>query len=245
MPIISRSAWRKLLATCIAIGAFVLFYEAATFDSVSEGTAAQTAPTSPTPGSRLDFDATAYCKGTITASGVGPRTGIAAADPSLLPVGSVVNVTTDDVKYNGIYTVMDTGPKIQGRLLDVYMWSCYEALAFGRKAIEVTVLRLGWNPQASTPSLIDKLFRRREASRRSQLASPAQDASTVAGGDSAAVPALNVSTAEATGGPGLPAAARSADGISESHTAPASNPSAEQGPEPLLRQDVKGPASLR
>ena len=45
---------------------------------------------------------------------------------------------------------MDTGPKVQGRHIDVYMWSCYEALDFGRRKIQLTVLRLGWNPQAST-----------------------------------------------------------------------------------------------
>ena len=28
---------------------------------------------------------------------------------------------------------MDTGPKVQGRHVDLYMWSCYEALAFGRR----------------------------------------------------------------------------------------------------------------
>jgi rare lipoprotein A (peptidoglycan hydrolase) len=93
------------------------------------------------------------------------RTGIAAADAAILPVGSVVNVSTDKARYNGVYTIMDTGPRVQGRILDLYMWSCNEALAFGRKPIEVTVLRLGWNPQASTPSFIDRLFRRRERAR--------------------------------------------------------------------------------
>ena len=60
---------------------------------------------------------------------------------------------------------MDTGPKVQGRILDLYMWSCHEALAFGRKQVQITVLRLGWNPSNSSPSLIDRLFRRREAAR--------------------------------------------------------------------------------
>jgi len=32
--------------------------------------------------------------------------------------------------------------------------------------VQVTVLRLGWDPTASSPSLIDRLFRRREAARR-------------------------------------------------------------------------------
>ena len=84
---------------------------------------------------------------------------------SLLPVGSVLNIAVGDSRYNGMYTVMDTGPKVQGRVLDLYMWSCHEALRFGRKDVQVTVLRLGWDPRASAPSLIDRLFRAR-ASRR-------------------------------------------------------------------------------
>jgi hypothetical protein len=58
---------------------------------------------------------------------------------------------------------MDTGPAVQGRHLDIYMWSCNEALALGRKDVSVNVLRLGWNPKASTPSLVERLFRQREA----------------------------------------------------------------------------------
>ena len=61
---------------------------------------------------------------------------------------------------------------MQGRHLDLYMWSCNEALAFGRKEVQVTVLRLGWNPNDSTPSLITTLFRRREINRARNLASP-------------------------------------------------------------------------
>jgi 3D domain-containing protein len=97
---------------------------------------------------------------------VAARTGVAAADPQLLPVGSVVNVAAGLPKYSGVYTIMDTGPEVQGRELDLYMWSCNEALAFGRKSVDITVLRLGWDPQASSPRLIDRLFRRREAARK-------------------------------------------------------------------------------
>ena len=163
--IISRSLWRKLVVTFVAIVAFVFLYEVTTFDSRDAARQGAVDPTAPRAGSRLAFSATAYCKGTTTASGVGVRTGIAAADAMILPVGSVINVTTDTSKYNGIYTIMDTGPKVQGRILDLYMWSCNEALAFGRKQVDLTVLRLGWNPSASSPSLIDRLFRRREAAR--------------------------------------------------------------------------------
>ena len=119
----------------------------------------------PEPGAKLAFTATAYCKGTTTASGVAVRRGIAAADPQLLPAGSVVSLSTGDVEFDGVYTVMDTGPAVKGRLLDLYVWSCHEALAFGRKSVEVTVLRLGWDPRASAATLVDRLFRRQNVRR--------------------------------------------------------------------------------
>ena len=162
--VISQSTWRRLVVTCVAIVGIVLVYEVTMFDS-RDAAREGGDPTALAAGAQIDFSATAYCKGTTTASGVEVRTGIAASDPAILPVGSVVNVTTNNVKYNGVYTIMDTGPRVQGRLLDIYMWSCHEALAFGRKPVQVTVLRLGWNPNASSPSLIDRLFRRREAVR--------------------------------------------------------------------------------
>jgi 3D (Asp-Asp-Asp) domain-containing protein len=164
MRLISGSLWRKLLALVIAMTGFVFLYETRIIDS----TALQSlmGDREPAAGSRLPFNATAYCKGHTTAAGTRPRTGIAAADAQLLPVGSVLNVATGDARYSGVYTVMDTGPKVQGRLLDLYMWSCREALKFGRRQVQVTVLRLGWDPKASSPTLIDRLFRGREVRRR-------------------------------------------------------------------------------
>jgi hypothetical protein len=63
-------------------------------------------------------------------------------------------------RYNGIYTIMDTGPAVQGRHIDIYMWSCNEALELGRRSANVTILRLGWNPRATGPNLLHRLFRR-------------------------------------------------------------------------------------
>jgi 3D (Asp-Asp-Asp) domain-containing protein len=164
--ILSKYHTPRLFVMLIAIGGLLLYYEATTFDLLPwGGLPGAASPSAPVPGARLDFSATAYCKGTTTASGAEVRTGIAAADDSILPVGSVVNVSTDNLRYNGVYTIMDTGPRVQGRVLDLYMWSCKEALHFGRKPVQVTVLRLGWNPQASTPSLIARLFQRRERAR--------------------------------------------------------------------------------
>jgi 3D (Asp-Asp-Asp) domain-containing protein len=163
---ISQSLRRKIVVLVIAVVGFLFTYEAEVFDSRSAfwQSLAQSGP--PRPGSQLPFAATAYCKGSTTASGVVARTGVAAADPTLLPVGSVVNIAAGDARYSGVYTVMDTGPRVQGRVLDLYMWSCHEALKFGRKEVQVTVLRLGWDPTASSPGLIDRVFRGRAAARR-------------------------------------------------------------------------------
>ncbi len=113
-------------------------------------------------GTAFHFDATAYCKGETTAAGTTVRTGMAAADPALLPLGSVIRVETQDDRYSGIWTVMDTGPEVRGREIDLYVWSCTQALAFGRRDVQVTILRLGWDPQQSAPAAAERLFRRRE-----------------------------------------------------------------------------------
>jgi 3D (Asp-Asp-Asp) domain-containing protein len=130
--ILAYSLWRKAIAVVALIVGFVFLYEIRIFDSqygVIQKLFSDSGP--PPPGSRIAFSATAYCKGSTTASGVSARTGVAAADPQLLPVGSVVNVAAGVAKYSGVYTIMDTGPQVQGRELDLYIWSCNEALAFG------------------------------------------------------------------------------------------------------------------
>jgi 3D (Asp-Asp-Asp) domain-containing protein len=103
------------------------------------------------PGATLVFEASAYCKGQVTASGAAPRSGIAAADPRVLPVGSVVHVQTETGSHDGVYTILDTGPTVTGRIVDLYMWSCHEALDFGRQDVRITIVRLGWDPAESSP----------------------------------------------------------------------------------------------
>jgi 3D (Asp-Asp-Asp) domain-containing protein len=162
--IISGRFWRRTIVTAVAAVGFVSFYEVTALDSkyVARLATLHEATALPIPGARVAFSATAYCKGLVTASGVAVQSGVAAADPELLPVGSVVEIDSLPQKYNGIYTVMDTGPAVQGRHVDLYMWSCNEALQFGRRPIHMTVLRLGWNPRATTPSFLDRLFKRPE-----------------------------------------------------------------------------------
>ena len=112
MRLLSGSVWRKLLATAVAAGAFVLVYEAIVIDSrlkLPGGAAVTRGPLMA--GAQLKVVATAYCKGDVTASGVAPQTGIAAADPDLLPEGSVIQLDGVPEKQRGIWTVMDTGPR--------------------------------------------------------------------------------------------------------------------------------------
>ena len=160
--IISGYFWRKAVVTAVAAVAFASLYEVTILDSKYAARQANLRETvAPAiPGARMAFSATAYCKGMTTASGVPVQTGIVAADPELLPVGTVVDIDGLPVRYNGVYSVLDTGPAVQGREIDVYMWSCNEALSFGRRPVHLTILRLGWNPRATTPSFLDRLFRK-------------------------------------------------------------------------------------
>jgi 3D (Asp-Asp-Asp) domain-containing protein len=162
---ITKSFVRKVVVTLGAAVGFVFVYETTIRDSryaARQALVMEAAAQPTTLGTSLAFTATAYCKGETTASGVGVRTGIAAADPALLPVGSVIRIDTPDSRYDGIWTVMDTGPAVQGRTIDLYMWSCHDALKFGRRPVHVNVVRLGWNPQNSERSVVDVLFRKRE-----------------------------------------------------------------------------------
>ncbi|MEQ1728148.1 MAG: 3D domain-containing protein [Vicinamibacterales bacterium] len=188
--LLARSFWWKVLVTILGAGIFVWLLEATMLDSryvslplsLIESNFDPTAP--PAPGARLAFTATAYCKGMVTSSGVTVQSGATAADPALLPAGSVVQLDFKDDKYDGIYTVLDTGPAVQGREIDLYMWSCNEAVRFGRKPVRMTVLRLGWNPHATTRGFFDR-FRAKpapepEAPRREGTSDTAAPSSTPA-----------------------------------------------------------------
>ena len=48
--------------------------------------------------------------------------------------------------YSGVYTVGDVGPNIKGNKIDVYVGSYDEAIQFGRKVVELTVLSVPRRP---------------------------------------------------------------------------------------------------
>ena len=63
----------------------------------------------------LDFKATAYCSPGTTRSGAPAGPGIVAADPSIMPMGTLIWL--DACQYSGVYQVMDTGRLVKGGLL--------------------------------------------------------------------------------------------------------------------------------
>ena len=92
---------------------------------------------------RMEMSSTAYCLKGLMRTGVRTRDGMAAADPRVLPLGSVVRVSHPDGRPIGIFVVMDTGGAVRGNKIDIYMDSCREAAAWGRRAVVAEVLSIG------------------------------------------------------------------------------------------------------
>jgi 3D (Asp-Asp-Asp) domain-containing protein len=88
------------------------------------------------------FQATAFSAGGTTRSGTDTHMGIVAADNHVLPLGTRIRVTLAGI-YSGIYTVRDTGSKVQGRHIDIYIPDRAAAKHFGKKVVRVRVLHWG------------------------------------------------------------------------------------------------------
>ena len=84
------------------------------------------------------FVATAYSLRGRTASGQNVRRGIIAADRRVLPLGTRVRLSTGS--QSGEYLVADTGGAIRGRKIDIWVPHTGEAMRFGRRKVQLTVL---------------------------------------------------------------------------------------------------------
>jgi 3D (Asp-Asp-Asp) domain-containing protein len=93
--------------------------------------------------------ATAYDQSGTTASGVPTKRHIVAADPDILPIGSRIKIRHAG-RYSGEYVVADTGEKIVGRRLDIYIPSAASCKKFGKKNVKVKVIALGDNTKQAT-----------------------------------------------------------------------------------------------
>ena len=73
-------------------------------------------------------------KGTITHNGMR----IIAVDPSVIPLGSTVKVTTGSSSF--LATAQDTGGAIKGNIIDLLVGSSSQAQSNGRQQVKVQVL---------------------------------------------------------------------------------------------------------
>jgi 3D (Asp-Asp-Asp) domain-containing protein len=87
--------------------------------------------------------ATAYCDRGPTRSGVTAQRGVVAADLRRLPIGTRLRIVAPGKPYAGVYTVLDSGSEITGRDLDIFMPSCSAAKRFGKRPVQVRILKAG------------------------------------------------------------------------------------------------------
>jgi len=95
------------------------------------------------------YVATAYSDHGVTASGEYTHRHIVAADPNVLPLGTRIKIKNAG-RYSGEYVVADTGAKIVGRRLDIYIPSEAAAIKFGVHHVNVKIISMGAGTQAST-----------------------------------------------------------------------------------------------
>lgn len=95
----------------------------------------QTKTNSERPTGSRTFTATAYSIYGKTASGIITRPGIIAADPKILPLGTIIFI-----QDMGVFLVADTGKAIFGNRIDIYMKTRYNAIKFGRKKIQLKII---------------------------------------------------------------------------------------------------------
>jgi 3D (Asp-Asp-Asp) domain-containing protein len=99
----------------------------------------------------VPYLATAYSLRGKTASGRMVNTGLIAADPRVLPLGSRVRLEAGT--FSGEYLVADTGARVRGKRIDIWTPSSHQAMRFGRRLVKLTVLSFGGKraPKTATP----------------------------------------------------------------------------------------------
>ena len=127
----------------------ILFVALVAFVVLTPASASQ-----PSPGTRRRptiryFIATAYAVEGTGASGKWSHPGSVAADRKVLPLNSRIRIYGAG-QYSGDYTVEDTGGKVDGYHIDVYMPSQAEAKKFGRQRVKVVILKYG-DDEATPP----------------------------------------------------------------------------------------------
>lgn len=93
-------------------------------------------------GSWMSFQATGYSTqepglSTHTATGIDLRVNpqVIAVDPSVIPLGSLV-----EVQGMGVYIAGDTGGAINGRIIDIHFSTVGQALSWGRRNVNIRIV---------------------------------------------------------------------------------------------------------
>lgn len=131
---------RRVMAKPGVRTAFAMLAALALFADASSAVA-RPRPRTHRPAKTMRMLATAYCDRGPTKSGVRAQHGVVAADIRRLPLGTRLRVLAPGQSYAGVYTVQDTGSKISGRDLDIFMASCARARRFGKRSVLVRVLK--------------------------------------------------------------------------------------------------------
>jgi len=90
------------------------------------------------------FEVTAYTHtGNPTRTGVMPKVGHVAVDPSVIPLNSTIYIDFSGRwdHLDGFYKATDTGGVIDGDIVDIFMDTEEEAIRFGRRRAKVYLLR--------------------------------------------------------------------------------------------------------
>jgi len=88
----------------------------------------------PSGGRKLTVSSTCYCLRGTTASGVPVGPGIIATDPTVIPLGTRVFVPG-----YGKAVAADTGSAVKGNTIDLWVASCKQASAYGRRTVTITI----------------------------------------------------------------------------------------------------------
>lgn len=83
------------------------------------------------------FVATAYSLRGKMANGQNVHLGAIAADPRVLPLGTVVHI-----EGMGQFVVKDTGGAIKGNRIDIWMPNYSSAMKFGKRKVKLRVISL-------------------------------------------------------------------------------------------------------
>ena len=83
-------------------------------------------------GEHVPVEITSYCLRGTTRRDNWVREGIVAADPRIFPLGRYIELFVEG-RYYGRFLVDDTGGKIVGPIIDIWMDSCRKSRIFGRR----------------------------------------------------------------------------------------------------------------